>query len=420
MGGSFQVGYRHILPTLPFLYVLAGWQVGRWAQRQLCKSQTSRARTYPLLISLIGLALFLWLSLGTASIAPHYLAFFNAIAGGPNGGYRFLVDSNLDWGQDLPGLKEYVDAHNVELIHLSWFGAAHPEAYDFPFHPLPGFWRFGGDPAAYGLNPYAPAPGVYAISASNLQGVALEDPDLYAWFRERTPVARIGYSVFIYEVVEERTCEGTVVLGVPLAQLAERERTLLEQGCSVRQYDPGTGTILPDAALSPTVWFVAPDPTARAIEVQKGPGYYVSRETVSSMGSSAQPPLARFGEHVSLKGFELPEEIVLGEEASLLLHAEWIVQQPPHRAAVSFAHLLDAKGTYVAGWDGLTAPATCWQPGDRIAQQYSISLPQDLATGVYRIEVGWYDAEDITRWPAYTGEDPIGDRFLLPPIEVRK
>jgi len=419
LSGSFQVGYRHILPTLPFLYVLAGWQVGKWADVQLGKPQAGRARAYPLAISLIGLALVTWLAWGTASIAPHYLAFFNVLAGGPDGGYRVVVDSNLDWGQDMPGIKEYVDAHDVERIYLSWFGAAHPEAYDFPFHPLPGFWRFRGDPAIYGFNPYAPAPGLYAISASNLQGVALEDPDLYAWFRGQTPTARIGHSVFVYEVVEERTCDGAVVLGVPFDQLAEPERSLLAQACSIRRYDPETGTIRPDAAHVSTVWFVAPEPTAQAMEAREGPGYHVSREMVDPEGAPAQP-LARFGETVTLAGFELPEAIQLGKETALPLRAEWIVLQPPHRAAVSFAHLLDAEGGYVAGWDGMTAPATCWQEGDRITQQYPISLPQDLATGTYRVEVGWYDAEDVARWPAYASGEPVGDRFLLPPIEVRQ
>src|SRR5205807_2784166 len=42
------------------------------------------------------------------AVAPHgYLTYFNAIAGGPEGGYRWLADSNLDWGQDLPRLAHW-------------------------------------------------------------------------------------------------------------------------------------------------------------------------------------------------------------------------------------------------------------------------------------------------------------------------
>jgi hypothetical protein len=194
LGSSFDIGYRHILPTLPLLYVWAGWQVG--ARRSI--GSPARGPRAGILhwrswrAALVG-GLVLWLAGGTLAIAPHYLASFNVLAGGPDGGYRFLVDSNLDWGQDLPGLARYVETEGIERVYLSWFGAAHPEAYGLSYHPLPGYWRYGGDPAAYGYNPYAPAAGTYAISASNLQGVALADPELYAWFRAQTPVARIGH-----------------------------------------------------------------------------------------------------------------------------------------------------------------------------------------------------------------------------------
>jgi hypothetical protein len=60
----------------------------------------------------------------------------------------------------------------------------------------------------------------------------------------------------------------------------------------------------------------------------------------------------------------------------------------------------------------LTAPATCWQAGDRIEQTYGIPLPGGLAPGAYPIEVGWYDANTGERWPYLVEGEQVGDRML--------
>jgi hypothetical protein len=125
----------------------------------------------------------------------------------------------------------------------------------------------------------------------------------------------------------------------------------------------------------------------------------------------------RFGPFVRMLGHRV-EEVSLGRDDVLLVEAWWGVAEAPHRAAVSFAHLLDAEGRYLAGWDGLTAPATCWQWGDLIVQRYNIPLPADLAPGSYRVEVGWYDRESLQRWICYVDGQPAGDRALLPAVEI--
>jgi hypothetical protein len=182
------LGYRHLLPMLPFLAV----HVGRLARPPARKSDR-RSR-------FLSLALAGWLTLSTVSVYPHFLAYFNPIGGGPDQGWRVLVDSNIDWGQDLKGLRKWMEREDVDRVRLSWFGSARPEAYGVPHDLLPGIpygfsaWQ---DPP---FNPRAPEPGVYAISVSNLVGVALPDHDLYAWFRAREPDAKIGYSVFVYRV----------------------------------------------------------------------------------------------------------------------------------------------------------------------------------------------------------------------------
>jgi len=64
---------------------------------------------------------------------PNYIAYFNILDGGPRDAYRHLVDSSLDWGQDLPGVRSYVEAHHLAgPVYLSYFGAGSPDYYRTP------------------------------------------------------------------------------------------------------------------------------------------------------------------------------------------------------------------------------------------------------------------------------------------------
>jgi len=186
------LGYRHLLPMLPFLAVHAG----RLAA-PLTRASTSQW-TWPRRI--LSIVLALWLAASTFAIYPHFLAYFNAVGGGPRNGWRILVDSNIDWGQDMKGLRDWMEREKVERVRLAWFGTARPEYYGVSYDLLPGVpygFLLWTDPPFDRANP---EPGVYAISVSNLAGAVLPDPDLYAWFRARPPDDRIGYSVFIYRV----------------------------------------------------------------------------------------------------------------------------------------------------------------------------------------------------------------------------
>lgn len=192
MTSSLNIGYRHLLPILPFVAV----HVGRLASGPLFVSLPSRSRVH----AILSIALVTWLVLGALTIHPHFLAYFNVIGGGPQDGWRVLVDSNIDWGQDLKALKVWMAEEGVQHVRLSWFGSAHPEAYDISYDLLPGLphgfltWE---DPP---FDRNRPEPGVYVISVTNLVGVYFPDHDLYAWFRARSPSAKVGYSLFVYEV----------------------------------------------------------------------------------------------------------------------------------------------------------------------------------------------------------------------------
>ena len=142
-------------------------------------------------------ALCAWYVGASWTIHPHYLAYFNEIAGGPSRGYRCLVDSNLDWGQDLKRLERFMEENDIPRIRLSYFGSDSPQRYGIAYDWLPSVVLV--DPSPERRKPIL-RQGWFAISATNLQGVYFENKNMFAWLRERQPVARLGYSMFIYHL----------------------------------------------------------------------------------------------------------------------------------------------------------------------------------------------------------------------------
>jgi hypothetical protein len=149
---NLNIGFRHLLPLLPATFVLAGGVLRKphwWT-----------------------LALFGWLVVEAACIHPHQLAYFNQLVGGPANGYRCLVDSNLDWGQDLPGVARWkATLPGSEPAYLWYFGVGAPAAYgaDLP----PPFEKFL---LSSGLDPDADLGGWYAVSATLLAAPTLGPP----------------------------------------------------------------------------------------------------------------------------------------------------------------------------------------------------------------------------------------------------
>ncbi len=190
MQSAFNIGYRHLLPILPLIMILIGGLAGH-----------SHASRFPLPALRLSPLLLI---LATLSIHPHYLSYFNQAAGGPENGYRILVDSNVDWGQDLRRLRDWMAANGVESVKLAWFGAADPAYYGIQYEPLPGlgrsefFLKWWDVP----FNTADPEPGVYAISVTNLWELPLQEAEKtrFAWFRARPPDDRVGYSILIYVV----------------------------------------------------------------------------------------------------------------------------------------------------------------------------------------------------------------------------
>jgi hypothetical protein len=163
------IGERHILPAYPALFVLTGIGAAAWFSRAGWFARCARLAT----VAVLG-----WAGVDAARAWPDYIAYFNPLAGGPSRAYQHLVDSSLDWGQELPALREWIARDRQrqpdEIIYLSYFGAGSPTHEGIDARQLYNYldWREARDI-------YALEPAVYCISATMLQ--SLYTPAIGPW-----------------------------------------------------------------------------------------------------------------------------------------------------------------------------------------------------------------------------------------------
>ncbi len=162
-----QVGIRYFLPVYPMLFLLAG------AAAVFCWRKNT-------ILKLLVIVLLSWHVLEAAWIYPHHLAYFNESIGGPKNGYKYLRDSNIDWGQDLKLLGEYVHENQIPEVALFFYGPADPSYYKIRHRPF--------EPEEFTV----PRQSVYAIGAHNVDAVK--------WTEKLAPTTMIGYSIFIYDL----------------------------------------------------------------------------------------------------------------------------------------------------------------------------------------------------------------------------
>jgi tetratricopeptide (TPR) repeat protein len=173
--GNINIGVRHLLPMFALLAVGTASQFSLHSRRmQVC-----------------GWLCTGWLLLVTWHAYPYFIEYFNEVAGGSSNGYRWLVDSNLDWGQDVKRLRHFVDEQAMTNIDLAYFG---PDR-SIDYHGIPGR-RVTTDEAAEMRS------GALVVSATELMRPAWD------WLRaSHEPVARVGYTMFIYRLGDAETKE---------------------------------------------------------------------------------------------------------------------------------------------------------------------------------------------------------------------
>jgi dolichyl-phosphate-mannose-protein mannosyltransferase len=185
--GRINIGLRHVLPVYPFLIVLAS--------RLTTLNWRFAAR-----VAAVGIPVALTAA-SSLSVAPHQLAYFNELVGGPDNGLKYLSDSNIDWGQDLKGVKAYMDREGIPMIYLAYFGNPPPAALGIRFQYAPGFGHL--EPPGMDTLPAGAPREILAISVCRLQGLFPGGRDLYAWLWDRPPVAKIGYSIYLYDLTSD-------------------------------------------------------------------------------------------------------------------------------------------------------------------------------------------------------------------------
>jgi hypothetical protein len=161
--------YRYLSPALPFLFVLA-----------------SKAITIRLFVCRIGIVILsVWYCISSLAVFPHSISYFNELAGSSINGHRYLLGSNIEWGQDVLLLKKWINKHAsdqpVFIDQCSYFGveSAHVNAKQIDKSCL--------------------IPGIYAVGVNKLY-----DPqNKYDFLLKLEPVARIGYSIHIYNLTIE-------------------------------------------------------------------------------------------------------------------------------------------------------------------------------------------------------------------------
>lgn len=187
------IGVRHILPTFAFVFLLVSQQITAWLENA---DSTKLVKN----LKYAGLAiLIIWQAVSVIKIYPSFLAYFNESIGGPSQGYKYVVDSNLDWGQDLKRLAAWVETNNINKIRLNYFGGGVPEYYlgdKFVF-----WWE------NYPVSDITNQGGWLGVSATFLQAGRGEadinfpgKSGYYNWLNVYQPVAIIGHSIFVYYI----------------------------------------------------------------------------------------------------------------------------------------------------------------------------------------------------------------------------
>ena len=419
------LGYRYLLPIVPLLIVYIS---GLWP-RTITRSLLP---TIPLSSTRLALlALLTWSIIGTLRIYPYYLTYFNELAGGPDHGRYILSDSNIDWGQDMVGLKNYVEQNGIDQIKLSYFGLAHPTAYGLATQALPPVRTAMNDQGAWWLKTYYPTdppPGKYAISVVNLMGGIWIDRAAYAFFRDRTPDATIGNSIYLYTVAPRGEPANLSLAGLQIDQIDPATYQQFDTNDVRPRWFEATSSLI---AAPGETWIavadnqpIAPEfkplfegvvPITRAKLTDEDRSYALYHfdlaQRLLQVAQQATPLSAQFGDTAELLGYDLKQN---GQDLTLITY--WRARDQVVTPLQMFVHVLGPDGSIATQQDRLDVPAYGWRSGDVIAQVQHIDLPPDLEKGA--VAIGLYNPDTNTRLPV-TVDGQTTNRLLLTELDLK-
>lgn len=422
---KLQLGYRYLLPMLPFLFLMAGRAVSVILSPAGTKNLDLPHKRF-LAVQRLGMTLLgVWLVVSTVATYPNHLSYFNEFVGGPNNGYKYLIDSNVDWGQDLPALKNWIDAQQPDRLHLAFFGSAYPDRYGVNAIGIPSYPNSAFGREADAFTSYSLESGQYALSTTLLRiGLVSRLFNAYQAFQAMTPIAQPAPSILIYDVryPEQAEVDRAVIVGplaaeVPPTDLGYRaDHPLRAKYC-----EPDQCFILtPHPARYITTdlpGFVknaasnVPSPSSQYKVYRLDATTQIEdqlKQLASSAGLSVTYPIT-FENGLALAGYEVQPP------GGLMLSTYWRVTDHVQPPVTIFVHLLDAQGNIVAQDDSFGAATRMLEPGDLIVQRHPLKSEQPLPPGTYQIAVGLYNPVTLERFKTTTGVD----RLLLGTIEVK-
>jgi hypothetical protein len=175
------IGVRHILPVYPFAFI--------WVAAMLLANRRPALPPFFRWAAVTCLAL---VAVESAAAFPRYIPFFNWPSGGRSLGWHYVVDSNLDWGQDMKRLGEYLERRRAGgNVCLATFSAAPPAHFGITAHPIP---RSDAEARAQGC--------LVVVSLT----VLYEWPPLdgsYNWLKLLEPSDRVGDSFRVYDLAAQ-------------------------------------------------------------------------------------------------------------------------------------------------------------------------------------------------------------------------
>ena len=441
---KLQLGYRYLLPTLPFLFLMAGRAVTdvispstspTLRTRQGVSSAGTKKLSRPRFLAALRLGmplLAIWLVISAVVTYPNHLSYFNEFVGGPNNGYKYLIDSNVDWGQDLPALRNWIDAKQPDRLHLAFFGSAYPDRYGVNAIGVPSYpnGAFGREADAF--TSYSLEPGQYALSATLLRiGLVSRLFNAYQAFQAMTPLAQPAPSILIYDVryPEQAEVDRAVIVGplaaeVPPADLDYR----VDHPLRAKYCEPDQCFILtPHPARYITTDL--PDFVKNAaIEVPSSASQYkvyqldatapiddkLKQLASSSAGIGVTYPIT-FENGLALAGYEIQPPGGSEPPGGLAVNTYWRMTDGIQPPVTNFVHLLNTEGNIVAQDDSFSAALRMLEPGDLIVQRHPLKSEQPLLPGIYQLAVGLYNPDTLNRFKTTTGVD----RLLLGTVEVK-
>ena len=197
------MGERHFLPVYPFVLLIASavWQLAAGRSARPVRNLRSPGSSWAILIA----AMLLLNAIDVLRYAPDYLSYVNIVI--PNRlSYRYLSDSNVDWGQGLLALRRYEVEHPDESIHLAYFGVVDPEVYGI---------------RATLLKENEKVSGTVVISETHMSGQYLADPLGYKWVTKYPLKTILNHSLFVFVVPAEKSQRQTLPRHNPPRKLTQ-------------------------------------------------------------------------------------------------------------------------------------------------------------------------------------------------------